>query len=136
MGKPMFWISPVRMLMNKGECSHMLISAVQISSSLSLSLSLYPLSKYSCKNSKARLITCMYCFAPSGVKPVTSDLCLSGWYVRASLFLLALTCVRVASIPKSNTFSEPSKLVPAPIGSSSKVYSLIYRVTQVTILVM
>ena len=41
----MFWISPVRMLMNKGECSHMLISAVQISSSLSLSLSLslYPL---------------------------------------------------------------------------------------------
>ena len=36
----MFWISPVRMLMNKGECSHILISAVQISSSLSLSLSL------------------------------------------------------------------------------------------------
>ena len=68
----MLWISPVRMLMNRGDCSHMFISDVQIkSSSLSLFLSLpfYPLSKYSCKNSKAQLITCMYCFAPSGVKP-------------------------------------------------------------------
>ncbi len=35
----MLWISPVRMLMNKGDYSHLLINDVQISSSLSLYLS-------------------------------------------------------------------------------------------------
>ena len=61
----------------------------------------------------------MYCFAPSWVRPVISDLCLSGWYIRASLFLFALTCENVASTPKSNTLSDPSKCVPpAPAGSS------------------
>ena len=50
----------------------------------------------------------MYCFAPSRVKPVISDFCTSGWYIQASLFLLALTCDNVASTPKPNTFSGGS----------------------------
>ena len=40
----MLWISPVRILMKKGDYSHLLINDVQISSSLSLSFSLISLS--------------------------------------------------------------------------------------------
>ena len=75
-------------LMNKRDCSLLLIDCIQLSSSLipslSLSLSLsrlyvLPLSKHSFKYSQEQLIICMCCVGPSEVRPVIPDLCTSGW---------------------------------------------------------